>query len=67
MNRALLLALLLAPALAHAGETMTIPAGVFVLDESYLQSTLNKRWDGNHQAPRPFVTCRGRIRGCELV
>ncbi len=48
MNRALAVILLLgASATALASETVTPPAGVLVVDESYLQSSLSERWDNS--------------------
>lgn len=45
-------ALLLAGVRAEAAETTTLPAGVFALDEAYLSSHLDQRWDGQrHAAP----------------
>jgi hypothetical protein len=58
MNRlasaAALAALLLTstPRNAHAGETQTLPQGTFLLDEGYLWSSLDQRWDANrHSQP----------------
>lgn len=51
MRRALCLALALLalPRAARANDTATVPAGIFVLDESYLQSRLDKRWNNERQ------------------
>lgn len=56
MKRALLLALVLLaqPRPARACETTTIPAGLFVLDGSYLQSNLDQRWDDARHA-QPLI------------
>ena len=44
--------LLLVAGVARAAETTTVPAGVFGLDESYVVSHLDQRWDGaRHAAP----------------
>jgi len=50
--RAALLALtvLLLPRVAFAGETATVPKGAFVLDEGFLQSDLDARWDGDRKS-----------------
>ena len=45
MRRALVLAVLAAAVQAHAAETVTLPKSTFLLDFSYLNSTLNTRWD----------------------
>jgi hypothetical protein len=34
---------------AHAAETTTLPEGVWALDESYVNSTVDERWNGNRQ------------------
>lgn len=49
MTKRLLLFTLLAATAAPAAETTTLPQGTFVLDISYLHSTIDKRWDGNRQ------------------
>ncbi len=48
MRRALLLSLLVAGA-AHAAETVVLPKSTFLIDFSYLNSTLNQRYDDDRR------------------
>ena len=48
--RYVLIAVLLAPLAATAAETVMPPKGVWLIDVAYVQSTIDKAWDGNRQA-----------------
>ena len=57
MMRRLLATLALAlawPATALAGNTTTLPAGTFVLDQAYINAVTDTRWDDNRNA-RPVI------------